>query len=198
MYLKELNDYTSYVSYQDGRSAALTNANTIFRDISKANLEIPKESYILDIGCRAGAFTVKGFLELGYINSYGIDIGKSAESYWNNYSFKEHLKCADIHDGNPFPYIWDFITISHTLEHLYDPFKVIKLIHECMNINGIIHSIVPIESSIEDFQKHKPHMVMFDNHEEHKQFYNSNNFKVFFDFLDKPQTPASVLFAKKI
>jgi 2-polyprenyl-3-methyl-5-hydroxy-6-metoxy-1,4-benzoquinol methylase len=197
MYIKELENYDKYVGYQNGRAGALTNANTIFRDLHKIDITLNKDSYILDIGCRAGAYTVREFIKNGHPNSYGIDIGESAQQHWLTYECKDNLKCADIHNGNPFDHKWDFITMSHTLEHLYDPHKVIKIIHESMSKDGVIHGIIPIEESIEGFQKHNPHMVMFESHEEHVKFYENNGFDVFYDELELAKAPNSIIFARK-
>ena len=49
----------------------------VFFDIEEdliEEVELIKDSYILDIGCRRGK-GVKYFLDKGYKNTYGIDIG---------------------------------------------------------------------------------------------------------------------------
>jgi len=194
MYLKELENYDDYVDYQNRRSGALINSNTVFRDLKTFNINFPKNTNILDVGCRAGAHTVREFINLGYINSYGVDIGKQAESHWANYSCKSHLVCKDIHEGSPFDLKWGFITISHTLEHCYNPKKVLEILHNSSNSECIIHGIIPIEESVEHFQRHAPHMIMFESHDEHIRFYEKNGFKVIGDTLNKNN---SILFAKK-
>lgn len=196
MKLKELTDYNEYVQHQSERSGMLTSANSVINDLKKSNIVLPESSFILDIGCRAGAVVIFEFMKLGYDNAYGIDIGYDAEEYWKQFVilYNRKLKRGDIHDGIPFEHKWDFITISHTLEHCFDPNKVVTIIHDSLNENGYVHSIIPIEESYEHFNRHKPHMAMFESHDDHQQFYIEHGFEIVYQSLEKNN---SILIAKK-
>jgi SAM-dependent methyltransferase len=193
---KKLTDYQDYVQQQSSRSGMLLNSNTVIRDVQLANISLADNSFILDIGCRAGAFSVFDFMKHGYQNVYGIDIGFDAETYWKNFPLllDTKLKRADIHDGIPFEHAWNFITISHTLEHCYDPSKVVSIMYDSLAEHGYIHSIVPMEASYEHFELHKPHMTMFETHEEHQKFYSDRGLNIVYQALNGVN---SILIAKK-
>ena len=120
MKLKKIKNYEDYkhqqiiVSQYIPGGCSIEMASDRFFDIADdliEEAELTKDSYILDIGCRRGK-GVKYFLDKGYKNTYGIDIG-------------------------------DFISIIHTLEHAYDIPKVLKLIHDSLNDDGILYVVIP-------------------------------------------------------
>lgn len=168
MYIKVVGQ--DYIDAQNGRSGCVINSNTLIDDFKGISLKIDKSWNILDIGCR-NCQILGRLWKSGYKNIYGVDIGELAEKTWENLPYKSNLKRCDIHDGIPFNVKFDLITISHTLEHLYDPFSVRQLIYNSLTESGLLHSIAPIESE-SDFIKNHSHVVRFVDHEEHMKFWS--------------------------
>ncbi len=147
MELKQIKDYEDYKRQQiivskyipGGRS--IETASDRFFDIADdliEEAELTKDSYILDIGCRRGK-GVKYFLDKGYKNTYGIDIGDEMIKINGDSNFKS----VDMHESLGFDFKWDFVSIIHTLEHAYDIPKVLKLIHDSLNDDGILYIVIP-------------------------------------------------------
>jgi len=184
VHIKELVDYNDYRNYQNSRSGLANNENKIFDDLymlKDAGFDL--EDYvhtnfnILDIGCRAQADTVKEFHNRGYRSTYGIDIGDKAKSNWGTLEICNFLNKADIHNGNPFDFKFHMVSISHTLEHCYDPEKVAKVIHDLLLDSGIVYVIIPFQTK-DELYNHHPHYVSFENEEEHIKFWENNGFDV--------------------
>ena len=169
MKLKSKQD--NYAELQNHRSGGNMNSNTFFRDFVAAEIAINNSWNVLDIGCRTGK-VLSELWDMEYGNINGIDIGSQAETSWLNLPFKNKLIRCDIHDGIPFDTQYDIITCSHTLEHCYDPLKVREIIYQKLNKHGYLHSIVPIEP-FDDFAKYQYHLVCFENHQEHIEFYTT-------------------------
>jgi 2-polyprenyl-3-methyl-5-hydroxy-6-metoxy-1,4-benzoquinol methylase len=183
MYVKEMKNYTEYYNYQNDRSGLGHNQNKVIDDLymlKEIGLSLEdyknQEFYILDIGCRAKAHTVEQLHNLGYHNTYGVDIGGKAEEQWVYSNVSSFLKKHDIHKGNPFDFKFHMVTISHTLEHLYDPDKVAQVIYDLLEDNGLIYTIIPFQTKEELFN-HGPHYVSFENHKSHINFWEKHNFK---------------------
>jgi len=191
MHIKELIDYNDYCNHQNGRSGMANNENRIIDDLymlegTDINFESYKNSefYILDIGCRAGATVIKDLRKLGYAFTYGCDIGeqaheawKSNSQWWQEEKLTDFIKKADIHDGNPFDFKFHMVSISHTLEHCYDPEKAVKVIHDLLLDGGIVYVIIPFQTK-DELYNHNPHYVSFENEEEHIKFWENNGFEV--------------------
>ncbi|MCL2144996.1 MAG: class I SAM-dependent methyltransferase [Endomicrobia bacterium] len=83
----------------------------------KQELPENKDAKILDIGCGFGQFLSK-ITKLGYANAYGIDVDGSAVDFCK----KNNLKVSLIDDLKKFiaesKEKYDFIIMSHVIEHL--------------------------------------------------------------------------------
>ncbi|MBT3642968.1 methyltransferase domain-containing protein [archaeon] len=69
-----------------------------------------------------------------------------------NCDLRQNLKADKHFDLNTFPYPFkensiDFILISHVLEHLEDPIKVLKECHRILKLNGELQVEVPYFAS---------------------------------------------------
>lgn len=100
-----------------------------------------KDILILDIGCGYGS-NMFGFINLGFKNIEGIDISDEAVNYCQKNNLKV-LKCNVMeYKGKKF----DFIIMSHVLEHLpkdkiIDTLSYIK--NNMLNVGGQLCIIVP-------------------------------------------------------
>ena len=177
MQIKEKN--SSYYELQNKRSFASFNNNKVHRYLDKIQVKDKATFSILDIGCRSNAGTVKYFIENGFPNSYGIDIGERAEAAWESYPFKNNLKRQDVHEGIPFNINFDLISCSHTLEHCHNPELVLSLIYHNLKPDGYYWSQVPLGSHA-DTKNHEPHFCHFDSAEEHINLLTKIGFSINF------------------
>lgn len=151
MKLKQLTSYDSYKQAQI--LVSKWGSNDRLLDIKNElidTLGLTKDSFILDIGCRRGQ-GIRSFLQDGYKNSYGIDIGSE---FIMKDEYDSHFITCDAHDTLGFNQKYDFISIIHTLEHAYDASKILSLVHENLNKDGIVYIVVPhgeIENSAHYF-----------------------------------------------
>lgn len=191
MQIKEKNE--EYYSLQNSRSRHHNDNNLLLNFFEKVEVSDKTTFSILDIGCRSHANLVRNFLNLGFINSYGIDIGADAEEVWQSYAFKENLKKEDIHNGIPFDINFNLISCSHTLEHCYDPALVLSIIYKKLELGGYYWCQVPLQKS-EDIYEHKSHYCYFESHEEHLNFIKDGGFDIVFDTFNIKE---SCVLAKK-
>jgi SAM-dependent methyltransferase len=166
-----------YYNLQNSRSGSDSNANEINIYFNFLRINVTSDFNFLDIGCRAHCEAVKLFYNLG-ANSYGFDIGENAKNTWHRHPFVNNLKLHDAHEPFLYDFKFDLISISHTLEHCYNPDLVLKNIHDALKINGKVWGIVPVEGKDRD---HSPHYATFHAHEEHINIYNTNGFNVTWD-----------------
>lgn len=143
------------------------------------------DSHILDIGCRGGELVDK-LRKDGYANSFGMDIGDGAVGLWDEYygksDFRAHFKQGDIHDGTPFNKKFDFIIMSHVLEHVFDIDKVIEVLKNSLNPNGFLFVVVPTDIVEFGFNQKKAerkngaHFVFFESNEDLASFFDGKGF----------------------
>ena len=184
-----------YYNLQNSRSGGDLDNNRLERFINDIKFQKTKDKiYIIDIGCRGHANMVRKLINLGFVNTFGIDIGENAEEKWSKYSFKNNLKRADVHEGIPFDYKFDLISCSHTLEHCYDPSLVMDVIKNSLVDEGYYWGQIPTAKS-EDINNHAPHYYYFESHDDHVNFIKSKGFEIVFDTKDSKQ---SLLLAKKL
>ena len=170
---RQLDD--SYYHVQNHRSQGNVNSNPISRYLSQLNINVNKDFYFLDVGCRA-AHTVGMFKELG-ASSYGFDIGDHAKNGWSNLSYVNNLKQHDAHNPFEYNFKFDLISICHALEHCHTPELVLKNINDSLNKNGKVWCVVPIEDMNFDHTGHA-HYTVFTSHNEHIDMFNNNKFNV--------------------
>lgn len=81
-------------------------------------LPLNKDAYILDIGCGLGRFVGDCVINHGRVNIKGIDISKGAVEYCNSKKLPVVLIDNIIDFSKSESIKYDFILISHVLEHL--------------------------------------------------------------------------------
>lgn len=113
-----------------------TNVYALFSE-----LNVDKDTRILDVGCGNGAKFLYPLAEIGFKNLQGCDpYIKQAISYPNN------LK---IEKGEIFKIerSWDLITYNHSFEHVDDPFKNLKKVKDLLTPEGVCILRIPTVSS---------------------------------------------------
>jgi 2-polyprenyl-3-methyl-5-hydroxy-6-metoxy-1,4-benzoquinol methylase len=108
----------------------------------KENLSNKK---LLDIGCGMGEF-LKIASENG-IEPLGIDLNKTTTDYITQkygYPTINALINEDTFEENTF----DFVVLSHVIEHVQDPNKLIHIIYKILKPNGIFIMATPNASSL--------------------------------------------------
>jgi 2-polyprenyl-3-methyl-5-hydroxy-6-metoxy-1,4-benzoquinol methylase len=157
-------DYTIYVNNQNRRSGGDTNHSHFIQDLNSYGYKLDPLDNIIDVGCRGNAKVVIALTSDGYKNVYGIDIGYEAEEMWKslNTSLHTKLKRQDVHNGLGFDLKFKCITSSHTLEHCYDPEKVMKIFYDNLEDDGILHIQIPL-SKYNEYLNHGPHYSYWAN-----------------------------------
>jgi len=135
---------------------------------------------VLDVGCRDG--NTLCLWEQKGINVIGMDISPNCVKYalskgrnvilGDAHELSELLDSPEQFPVNYFekgPVKFDAITALHSLEHCYDPEKVLKEFYKCVNKGGYIAIRVPVQVSLEeqslkkaeDGSKYPPHCAVF-------------------------------------
>lgn len=112
---------------------------------------LPNGNNILDIGCGRGDLLIKCFKENKYKKYYGTDISveviKNAQNNVNkNVANKNKFKLqvADVDGDLPFKKnYFDTVTFIATLEHIFDPYHVLKEINRVTKKGGVLVIEVP-------------------------------------------------------
>ena len=121
---------------------------------------IEEGNKILDIGSGTGAFLYT-LRKLG-LNATGIEPNEGYASYSREELSVPVQVCVvqNIEENNPF----DIITLHHVLEHVTDPFGVLRKIWKLLKINAYLMVEVPNAENITQDPKnryHKAHLYTF-------------------------------------
>ena len=137
---------------------------------------IEKDSSILDIGIREGAFldVLKNY---GYTDLWGTDIYKEGVE---NASKNGHTTFVQDAQKLNIDHKFKAITISHVLEHCPDMNKVVDNMYNHLEMNGIVYVEVPKEkkgpipskhahyfnfSKLDELASFFPHLLLFHLHQ---------------------------------
>lgn len=112
-------------------------------DVEMVNGVVPKNAYILDVGCAFGGL-LNEFKKKGYQNLYGVEPSKRN----CDYAVKEYG--INVYEGNLGDDIqelhnikFDLLILSGVLEHLMDVRESVELCHSYLKENGKLLVIVP-------------------------------------------------------
>lgn len=150
---------------------------------------VNSESKILDIG--GGTNSYYTLLNRGKFNILDFTISNDLKN--------DRIYCYEM-NVSELPSLkekFDVISIFHTLEHVYDPFVLVKSIYEKLNVNGITIIEVP---DISEVIFHNPIYAFFPQHVTYftKRSLSSLVEKAGFEILDVSNSGTSVvLIAKK-
>ena len=106
--------------------------------LERLTLHNPPEGIWLDIGTGYGLW--QSFLKSKSIDSLGIEIDKNAFAYTKSLGFDAiNVSIENFFSDQKFA----VITICDVLEHVEDPFEVLKKCHQLLLPNGLIYIQVP-------------------------------------------------------
>lgn len=143
--------YANYSKYEDpaiasGGGHTLIDAQRIDETFSLLEQYIPnKQAKILDIGCGNG-WLLKNLQQRGYNNVHGIDPSMACIDYLNNYitgGGNYMLRLSEIYANSQTLGKYDFIILSHVLEHVADLHTAIRSIWSILAKNGSVYIEVP-------------------------------------------------------
>lgn len=148
--------YTLLSKYEDKRTSTgggynaydLERIETAARAIEQFTLN--KTARIIDIGCANGGI-LKILKKDGYTNLFGLDPSKKCiqEVLDAGITCKQGsiLDANKVFDGEKF----DFIILSHVVEHIYDLRKTFEICGQLLNKNGRLYVEVPDATHYKDF-----------------------------------------------
>lgn len=96
---------------------------------------------VLDLGFGAGDFLNDCFTK-GY-DCYGVDFSKHAYSEAKKKNPKLRLHCGTVFDAGFEDNFFDWINLSHVLEHTYDPLALMQYIRRLLKKGGYVTMDVP-------------------------------------------------------
>jgi len=141
-----------------------------------------KETSVLDIGCANGGL-LNLMKEEGYINLTGLDPSQNCVNFVKKigiHCFKGDIfSIKRIFNDKKF----DFIILSHVLEHIYDLKKLAKIISKLLNENGILYIETP---DAEEYLNHFIVPYYFFDSEHINHFSASSIENLFYDLRLSP------------
>lgn len=119
---------------------------------------IKKNFKILDIGCRTGGY-LKKLSENGYKNLFGIDVSQYALKLC-----REKFDCCEMDLMNMgFPdKTFDYVHMSHVLEHVPNPIVALKNVSEALKENGLLFIEVPLQKRKIFEKRNNGHFYFFE------------------------------------
>lgn len=139
------NDYDNYVYMQTVKYASHEDEHSVWsegqlRFINSIVHLLPENSKILDVGCGDG-ISLARFNELGH-SAIGIDFNEEKLNVAKNKGCL--VENCDMHDMSIFDdEQFDIIISSHSLEHAYNPVKVLNEFNRVLKSEGLLFVVVP-------------------------------------------------------
>ncbi len=136
----KMNFLIKFIIYNKHRNfdkiLKLDNVDILFKRL--CGTKIKKDSSILDVGCANGHW-LDILSDIGYKDITGVDLFMPSEKMKNK---KWTFVSGDIFSVNNKKY--DFIALNHSLEHMNDPFAVLKKINSLLEQNGLCMISIPL------------------------------------------------------
>ena len=99
---------------------------------------------LLDIGCGEGVL-LEYAQKLGF-DVIGVDVSKKAVDYIRKKGFD--AICLDVEEGLPFKEEFDVVIATELIEHLYDHYKFLANVNNCLRKGGYLFLSTPNSSHI--------------------------------------------------
>jgi ubiquinone/menaquinone biosynthesis C-methylase UbiE len=147
--------------------------------IKVVNKFADKNKPLLEIGAREG-FLFDHLKKHGYKNIYGVDISPEGIKRLHERGYKGHVADAadDLKIGDK---KFDAIIISHCLEHVPEPNKVVNNMYKALNKGGIVYIEVPKQPK-EKVPTKYAHYYCFSSPEELLSFFPKDKWEmIYFD-----------------
>lgn len=149
------NRKNAYALWGNDSIGRLVNAIKPNKSISLlTGLHLSKEHAILDVGCGTGLL-LNDLKDLGFKNVKGIDPYIANTLQYSNGLVIEKKHLEEM-EGN-----WDLIMFHHSLEHMPDPIRAMKKVHQLLNPGGHCLVRVPVADSFA-WEKYKENWVQID------------------------------------
>lgn len=120
--------------------------------ISEMFRDVDKESAILDVGCGTGV-SMRILRDLGFTHVNGIDVAEQPALIADGFSVN---KC-DMHNIHLDDNSCNIVYASHSLEHAYDPLKVLAEFKRVLKPNGQLFVVLPYPDYIDSEHRARVH-----------------------------------------
>lgn len=127
-------------SYFDYDCQAKYLKDTYFEYLEKKLRKFSGKEKILDVGAGNGFFLEK-LWEKGYKNVYGLEPSKDAISKAAKY-LRGRIRASILREGIFKNNNFGIVTCFHTLDHVVDPNKFIKICHQLLKKSGLAYFVV--------------------------------------------------------
>lgn len=199
------SDYNNYVYLQTVKYESHEDSHSVWSDGQIKFLDyiadlLPKNSAVLDVGCGDG-ISLEKLSNSGH-TPVGIDFNENKLEVARNKGCSVY-KC-DMYDMSLFPdKNFDVVISSHSLEHAYNPIKVLSEINRVLKTDGLLFLVVPFPDTADyaieahvgrdilgtsDLANGKMKLI---------ELLNSNKFSVFFTKEDSYREPEVWVFCRK-
>jgi len=153
--------YSDYLVYQTEHARSLEGSILRWKEgqreyIKKQFSGFNRGVAILDCACGDGT-GLKCFKSLDFRNVIGVELCREKVQLAKKSGFKVltqdmHKLSSVFHPGS-----FDIIYSSHTLEHAFDPDKVVRSFYELLRLFGLMLVILPFPDNVEDKHRGKAH-----------------------------------------
>lgn len=153
--------YSDYLVYQTKHACSFEGQISRYKKgqeefIKKEFLDLDRNASILDCACGDGT-GLQCFESLGFKNVVGVELCREKARLARRSKFKVFQK--DMHKLLSIfrPSTFDIIFSSHTLEHAFDPDRVVRNFHELLRFLGSIFIVLPYPDEVKDKHRKKAH-----------------------------------------
>ncbi len=159
------DSYEEFVEIQKGRMKDTERFDPraekhIRHDLKRLYKHIKKGDRVLDAGCRDG-WAIGRMAHDGYAGAVGIDVVPENVAVCKRLGFEAiESDCENLKFENG---SFDAVFCRHTLEHVIDPRRAMEEFVRVTREGGVIHIVIPIETSAEHREIRFGHSTVFES-----------------------------------
>ena len=141
-----VKNYDEYIYFQTKKHAGHESENIRWKEgqiryIDKTFSKLKRSLKIIDIACGDGVGLFQ-FKRLNFLNVVGVELNKEKSEIAKKIGYE--VFNLDMHDLSVFPNNeFDVVYSSHTLEHAFDPSKVLKAFYRILKKDGRLYVVLP-------------------------------------------------------